>query len=94
MPYIKQEDRDYFLKDTIRIGNDIETVGELNFVITSIVHSYLKKIGVNYTNINNVIGTLECAKIELYRSLAQNYEDSKIAENGLVGILPEEFKKY
>lgn len=94
MPYIKQEDRELLKQNSINLGCLAKNVGELNFIITSIIHSYLGKEKVNYTNINNVIGTLECAKIELYRSLAENYEDSKIAENGLVGILPEEFKKY
>jgi hypothetical protein len=37
---------------------------------------------VSYTNINAVIGVLECVKLELYRRLAASYEDKKVVENG------------
>ena len=37
---------------------------------------------VEYARINELIGVLECAKLELYRRIAVPYEDTKIAENG------------
>ena len=78
MPYIKQEDR----KDLNVSGIFPETPGELNFVITSIVRDYLYDVGVSYVEINEVIGVLECVKLELYRRIAIPYEDRKILENG------------
>ena len=35
-----------------------------------------------YSEINSVIGVLECAKMELYRRIAAPYEDKKCEENG------------
>jgi hypothetical protein len=32
--------------------------------------------------VNEAIGVLECAKLELYRRVAAPYEDEKIAESG------------
>jgi len=57
--------------------------GELNFAITSLIDTYLRgRGGVRYLHLNEVIGVLECAKLELYRRIAAPYEDRKIAENG------------
>lgn len=82
MPYIKETER-----NNIKSGNsDVVTVGELNFLITSIVDKYLIDNGLSYSNINNVIGALECAKLELYRRIAVPYEDKKIKENGDVYV--------
>lgn len=80
MPYIKQELRDRLIpKDFTPVP---ETSGELNFVITEMCDSYLAGKGKNYSNINEVIGALECAKLEFYRRIAAPYEDLKIKENG------------
>ena len=35
-----------------------------------------------YAHLNEAIGVLECAKLELYRRVAAPYEDEKIAESG------------
>lgn len=76
MPYIEMVDR-----NRINNGEEAKTPGELNYIISIAVDSYLHKKGVNYTNINEVIGVLECAKLELYRRIAAKYEDEKIIEN-------------
>lgn len=77
MPYIKKEDRIKLNKSNISNNS-----GELNFQITMLINSYLERKGVSYTNLNEVIGVLECAKLEIYRRLAAKYEDKKIFENG------------
>ena len=59
-----------------------QTPAELNFLITSIVSSYLARRGLKYQTINDAIGALECAKLELYRRVVSPYEDTKIKENG------------
>ena len=51
-------------------------------MISSLIDEYLHEYGKNYTNINEVIGVLECAKLELYRRVAAPYEDEKIEQNG------------
>ncbi len=78
MPYIPQRDR------SALYGSETpQTPGELNFVITDVVDDYLgRSLGINYAKINEVIGVLECAKLELYRQIAAPYEDEKKAENG------------
>ena len=77
MSYIHKLDREQIID-----GRDIETAGELNFVISTLINKYLTNKGKNYSNINEAIGVLECAKLELYRRVALPYEDIKIEANG------------
>jgi hypothetical protein len=64
-------------------GGRPETAGELNYAITRIVDRYLTdKGGIRYAHLNEVVGALECAKLELYRRLAAPYEDEKMRESG------------
>ncbi len=57
--------------------------GELNWAITTLVIEYMTlHNGPKYSVINDVVGALECAKLEAYRRVAGWYEDKKIAENG------------
>jgi hypothetical protein len=77
MPYIKQERR-----EAIASGDAPKDAGELNFALTSIVDKYLQNKGLRYAHINEVVGALECAKLELYRRIAIPYEDQKIKESG------------
>lgn len=78
MPYITADAR-------VRIdktGNP-ETPGELNYAITRLVDAYLiQRGGIRYAHLNEVIGALECAKLELYRRIAAPYEDQKRSETG------------
>jgi hypothetical protein len=78
MPYIKQERRKAILE-----GAHPQDAGELNFAITVLVDKYLEdKGGIRYAHLNEVIGAMDCAKLELYRRVAAPYEDKKIAEAG------------
>lgn len=81
MPYIEQDDRNPILRrDKIP-----ETPGELNFAITTLVDDYTGVAGggeVSYSGLNEIIGVLECVKLELYRRVAAPYEDQKRQENG------------
>lgn len=78
MPYIKQEQRDEIHKQHYMFPRN---AGELNFVISRLIDWYVP-INKNYDKINEVIGVLECAKLELYRRIAAPYEDRKCQENG------------
>ena len=88
MPYIEKSDRGKF-QDILDILEsklpEIKNAGELNYFITSICHIYLKQKGLKYKNINELVGVLECAKLELYRKVASPYEDEKAKLNGEVG---------
>jgi hypothetical protein len=77
MPYIQQERR-----DAIASGDAPKDAGELNFALTNIVDQYLQNKGLRYAHINEAVGALECAKLELYRRIAVPYEDQKMKESG------------
>lgn len=83
MPYIIHENRAKILLDVETISN----CGELNYYISTLLNWYINQKGKNYSTINEVIGVLECAKLELYRRIAAPYEDTKIQENGDVYTL-------
>ena len=78
MTYINPEDRLHILADEKLIS----TPGELNYFISTLLNWYINEKGKNYSTLNEVIGVLECAKLELYRRIAAPYEDSKIQQNG------------
>lgn len=80
MPYIKPELRSEILVNPENISN----AGELNYYISTLINYFIDKKGKSYSSINEVIGALECAKLELYRRVAAPYEDIKINENGEV----------
>lgn len=75
MPYIKQERRE-------QASWALDGPGELNYAITELLLKYLDVRGIKYQYINDCIGALECAKLELYRRIAAPYEDQKMKENG------------
>jgi hypothetical protein len=60
-----------------------ESAGELNYLFTKLIQEYIdERGGLSYAIINEVVGVLECAKLELYRRLAAPYEDEKRELNG------------
>ena len=77
MPYIKKEARE-LLDD----GGLPDNEGELNYMISTLIDENLAMHGFNYSNLNQVVGVLECAKLEIYRRMAAPYEDQKMQENG------------
>lgn len=79
MPYIELA-----VRASLEDGRKATKPGELNYLITKLVDSFLMMSGVSYTSINAAIGALECAKLELYRKVASPYEDKKERENGAV----------
>ncbi len=79
MPYITQERRDIL---DICTSDTTKTAGELNYMFTSIALCYINRQGLSYQRLNDIIGALEGAKLELSRRLAAPYEDSKIIQNG------------
>lgn len=90
MPYIKTDRRNVFDKSIDAIAARLRLIegnaGDLNYIITSIINNHIADNGLSYTEINNMIGVLECAKLELYRRVAVPYENTKMVENGDVSI--------
>ena len=70
------------------IGELLVSSGELNYVLTNICLGYLFNINYpstelpRYDDFNEIIGVLECIKLELYRRAITPYEQRKIVENG------------
>lgn len=87
MPYIRPSDRDEILPAILNLSAEIVTVGELNYAITKLCTGFLPVNGsISYSDYNNIIGVLECAKLEFYRRAVATYEDKKIIENGDVYV--------
>lgn len=84
MPYLIETTRDRIHDHLCEEGTNWypENAAELNFVTSGFIANFLEHQGVNYANINEMIGALECAKLELYRVLASPYEDMKAEQNG------------
>lgn len=86
-PYIVQARRESFndfLEKTR--GLRIDTAGELNYLLTMLGQTYLTTHGTNYRIFNEIIGAMECAKLEIYRRQTASLEDMKKQENGDVFI--------
>jgi hypothetical protein len=83
MPYITKERRDALTSLTTPDADiNVNTAGELNFVLTAELLEYVKNKGLNYQTINDIVGALEGAKAEFQRRVVAPYEDTKIQSNG------------
>ena len=58
-----------------------DLVGAVNYVVFKIARRYKPK-SMSYAKAVAFIGTIECAKQEIYRRIVAPYEDKKIVENG------------
>lgn len=88
MPYIAPKEREQYeetiqslVEDFFHSGDNWR--GDMNYVVSSIIARLIEKWqGPRYAQINDLIGVLECIKLELYRRVAAPYEDIKAEENG------------
>jgi hypothetical protein len=77
MPYIKRA-----MRGSLEESRRPMAPGELNYLITRLLTNYILDNGLCYSNINDILGALEGAKLEFYRRIAAPYEDIKRKENG------------
>ena len=77
MPYITQKRR-----KALHGRAKPDNPGDLNYLITDLIGKYCEKWGLSYIIINDVIGALECAKMEFYRRMVGPYEEGRIMDNG------------
>jgi len=83
MPYIDNGKRWKFFERLNLIGDDIESAGDLDYCITALCNSYLKKCGgLKFENLAKIAGTILFVLLENYRRIAAPYEDKKKNENG------------
>ena len=79
MPYLTRADR----RELEYRDNQHPTVpGELNYLFTRLITQYIQVNKESYKTYNDIIGALECCKLELYRRLIGEYENLKRSENG------------
>ena len=82
MPYLKEDDQVFFDANLQQLLEEINTPGDLNFIICTLTRKLARKLGDNYAAHNAALGAIECAKLEYYRRIIAPYEDIKIKENG------------
>jgi len=95
MPYIipkRREEYDGLIKELakkiakLNVDNCTSLCGDWNYVITKLIketHEY-EGCQKSYMGYNEVIGMLECCKLEYYRKQLVHYEEGKIKQNGEV----------
>lgn len=81
MPYLPIAER-----NNLDNGRKALKGGELNYQISKLLNDYFAMRGLNYSVVNEAVGALECAKLEMYRRIAGPYEDKKMGENGDVYV--------
>lgn len=82
MPYIPISQKEEIDRGLIALNlPEIKDSGGLNYTIHQIVSRYISQNKESYQTYNDIIGALECAKMELYRRLISDYEDKKILLN-------------
>lgn len=77
MPYIPKSEQNRVDQDNL-----ITTAGQFNYALNQLISIYIDQNDFNYQTSNDIIGAMECAKLELYRRLVAPYEDKKILQNG------------
>lgn len=83
MPYIDNNKREEIDPLVEQLRDILGSMGDLNYTITRLCDAYLTtEEGIRYSRLNDLVGALECAKLELYRRVASPYEDKKAKENG------------
>lgn len=84
MPYIESDRRKFLTSKTYQELLDISdqmTAGDLNFMISTLLWYRFAKAQ-SYQTGNEIIGILECVKLEYMRRILAPYEDQKIKDNG------------
>lgn len=82
MPYVNQPAREQINRDDTIIIKNIQTAGEMQYAIATILNSYVEKHGLCYQTLNDVMGALTGGQLEFYRRVVVPYEEVKIKENG------------
>ncbi len=87
MPYVDRQTRELLDDEIAALAARVNELsdgraGAINYAVTRLLVLTLLGDGLRYEKINQAIGVLECAKLELYRRLAAPYEDEKAEQTG------------
>lgn len=87
MPYINQEKRAILdpalqglVEAFVKLDDDGNFAGNLNYVVSKLLKILYPSP--NYQRFNDMVGALECCKLELYRTRIAPYEELKEQVNG------------
>ncbi len=89
MPYLTDDARakiDDHINDIIDvlINTDVSVPGGLNYAICRVADGVIAAKGESYSLYNTLLGSVEAAKLEIYRRMVAPYEDAKSYQNGEV----------
>lgn len=70
------------MRASLEDGRKPTKPGELNYVMSQMIKSYIAMNGRSYTTLNAAAGVLSCLSMELYRRITARYEQEKCDENG------------
>ena len=94
MPYIEPEKREEIDPLICLLASKLSHPGDINYIVSKLCHEAVKLTGeFNYIVLNNIMGVLECAKQEFYRTVVAPYEDKKRLENGAVSEFDDNWKE-
>jgi len=92
MPYIPAKDRPKYDVVIAQVPT-LQSVGDLNYVLTEICARYLLDRGLRYEYQEDITGVLNHIDGEFKRRLLYPYEDKKIREHGDTAGFRELLKK-
>jgi hypothetical protein len=89
MPYITSKTRSVFDKDIEKLAKKIINKGELTYCLYRLCLLIVDSWAESYSTYNEIVGALECTKLEFYRRQIGPYEQKKIRDNGDVSGIYE-----
>jgi hypothetical protein len=89
MPYLTEDDRakiDEHINGLLEVllETNVSVPGGLNYAICRVADGVTAAKGESYSIYNTLLGSVEAAKLEIYRRLVAPYEDEKCNSNGEV----------
>jgi hypothetical protein len=83
MPYISSSQKEKIDRGLVASHlSEFKDAGGLNYAIHKLIAEYLSQNKESYQTYNDIIGALECVKMEIYRRKIGVYEEVKIVQNG------------
>jgi len=83
VPYIEQDLRKAYNVEPLADCSPM-SAGDLQYCVAKLIGNMLRVRTMRYQVLNDVIGALEGAKLEFYRTVVVPYENGKMADNGAV----------
>lgn len=85
MPYIPKEERTKF-DDAVRNLPTFESKGELEYIVTILMHKFMENRVARYTNLHDCVYAVVHAADEFRRHTLDKREDQAIEDNGQVKL--------